>query len=206
MTETLQVSADDVRLASRLSCEAMEAAAHLDWSVAAGSLDWDCRTTAAHISDALAFYAGHLGTRATRWLKFDVVPHLDATNSHLARLIAAMGELLALIVEAAPPDARAYHHSGMWDRDTLAAFGCMEALVHTGDICLGLELPYDPPRDLCNRVVSRLFATAPEHEDAWSVLWWATGRGDLAGQQHLGSEWGAHWLRASEVGRQGIEP
>ncbi|MDQ3985899.1 MAG: hypothetical protein M3280_05315 [Actinomycetota bacterium] len=189
-------AADDVRLAARISRDALESAVDLDWSVAAGSLEWDCRTTAGHISDALGFYAAHLAVRSTQWLKFDVVPHVDASNGHLARLIPAMAEVLAQVIEAAPQDARGYHHSGMHDRDTMAAMGCLEALVHTGDIAAGLELSFEVPQELCQRVVGRLFPSAPRDPDRWSVLWWATGRGDLAGQPRLGADWGEYWLRA----------
>jgi len=128
-------------------------------------------------------------------LKFDVVPHKDATNRNLARLIEAMANALAYVVEALPSQARAYHHSGMWDRDTLAAFGCVEALVHTGDIAAGLQLEFAPPDEVCRRVVKRAFSGAPQHGDAWAVLWWATGRGDLEGHARLGADWLVYWVR-----------
>ncbi|MGH2746490.1 MAG: hypothetical protein ACRDKB_01015 [Actinomycetota bacterium] len=193
-----QIGPDEVRVAARASREFLEGASDGDWAVRAGPLQWDCRTTAAHIADALAFYAGHLGARASEWLKFDVVPHADASNRHLAHLIEAMGEVLAQVIEAAPADVRAYHHSGMWDKETFAAFGCVEALVHTGDIAAGLDVPYDPPQELCRRVITRLFAEAPEDGDPWSVLWWATGRGGLPGREQLGADWMAYWLKAAD--------
>lgn len=165
-----------------------------DWSVPAGPLQWDCRTTAAHIADALAFYAAHLGARAADWLKFDVVPHADASNRHVARLIEAMGNVLAYVAKATPADVRAYHHSGMWGREVFAAFGCLEALVHTGDIAAGLEAPYEPPDDLCRRVVTTLFAGAPQSQDPWLVMLWATGRGELRDAPPLGPDWLLYWV------------
>jgi hypothetical protein len=194
--------ADDVRVASRLARERLESAADRDWTVRAGDLEWDCKATAAHIADALGFYTAHLGARAKEWLKFDIVPHTDASNGQLARLIEAMGEVFAQVIEAAPPDARAYHHSGTWDRDTFAAMGCLEVLVHTGDIAKGLDLPYDPPRELCQRVVARLFRGAPEESDCWSVMLWATGRSELEGKPRLGANWSLYWARAADAGRR----
>ena len=187
--------ADDVRIASRLATELLDSAAERDWTVPAGDLEWDCRTTAGHIADALGFYAGHLGGRAKEWLKFDIVPHADASNGHLARLIGALGEVLAQITEVTPHDAVAYHHSGMRGRDTIAAMGCLEALVHTGDIAQGLDIEFDPPRDLCSRVIRELFSGAPKEPDSWRVLSWATGRGELEGEQRLGPEWPMYWAR-----------
>jgi hypothetical protein len=77
------ISPDHVRAAARLCRQTLEPVVNQDWTVRAGSLEWDCRQTTAHIADALGFYAAHLGSRATEWLKFDVVPHADATNLHL---------------------------------------------------------------------------------------------------------------------------
>jgi hypothetical protein len=195
----MRIGAEDVRTAGSFSCEFLESAGGMDWSVPAGLLDWDCRATAAHIADALGFYAAHLASRADQWLKFDVVPHVDASHGHLARLVAAMAELLARVVETTPEDVRAFHHSGMWDRGTLAAFGCLEAIVHTGDIAAGLTLHYDPPRDVCRRIAEHVFPGAPREADPWTVLWWATGRGELEGYPRHGPDWLSYWMRAASA-------
>lgn len=188
-----------MRVVGRFSREVLERASDRDWEVQAGSLDWDCRTTAGHIADALAFYAGHLAVHATEWLKFDVVPHPDASNRHLARLVEAMAELLAHVIEVTPEDARAFHHSGMWDKSRFAAMGCLETLVHTGDITVGLEIAFDPPRDVCQRIIDRLFGGESGDEDPWQLLWWGTGRGDLPGRERLGPGWETHWLKGRDA-------
>lgn len=188
-------SASDVREASEFCHSTLESLSEADWSARAGSLEWDCRATAAHISDALGFYAIHLGSRAGDWLKFDVVPHADASNCHLARLVGAMGEVLSQVVEVTPNEVRAYHHSGMWDRHTIAAFGCLEALVHTGDVAAGLTVPYEPPRYVCERVVAHLFRRVASTGDPWQIMWWATGRGDLDGERRLGADWMSYWMQ-----------
>ena len=103
--------------------------------------------------------------------------------------------MLAQVVKAATDDLRVYHHSGMWNRRTIAAFGCLEALVHTGDVASGLAVPYDPPPEVCARVVAHLFRGAPSG-DPWHILWWATGRGDLEGKRHLGSGWMSYWMQS----------
>lgn len=191
----MTVTAEDVRVAARLCRMTLEPLVEADWSARAGSLEWDCRQTVAHISDALGFYAVHLASRATGWLKFDVVPHGDATNLHLARLVDATGELLSQVVEAAPSEARAFHHSGMWDKHGFAAMGCLEALVHMGDVAAGLQVTFEPPDALCRRLVDHLFVGAPSDENSWAVLWWATGRGELPQRTRLGADWEAYWLK-----------
>ncbi len=192
-------TADDVRIVSRVCRQALEPHTDRDWSIPAGALEWTCRETVAHISDALAFYTAHLACRATAWLKFDVAPHSDASNLHLLRLIEAMGAALAHVIQATPEDARAFHHSGMWDSSGFAAMGCLEALVHTGDVAAGLGIVFDPPRDVCQRTLERLCPGAPRDHDPWQILWWASGRGELGERERLGAHWDAYWLKEAEL-------
>jgi hypothetical protein len=199
MTALNGPTAEDVLIVSRVCRRHLETYIDLDWSIPAGGLEWSCRETVAHISDALGFYTVHMACRATEWLKFDVVPHSDASNLHLVRLLEAMGMAFADVLQATPADARAYHHSGMWDRSGFAAMGCLETLVHTGDVAAGLGIAYDPPRDACRRTLDRLCTGAPRDEDPWQVLWWASGRGELPDRRRLGPKWEEYWLKEAEV-------
>lgn len=65
--------------------------------------------------------------------------------------------------------------------------GIVETLVHTHDVAAGLSLSWTPPRDLCDRVLARLFPDAPDDEDRWAVLLWSTGRADLPGRARVTS-------------------
>jgi hypothetical protein len=51
------------------------------------------------------------------------------------------------------------------------------------------EVPFawDPPADLCDRVLARLFRDVPADTDRWQVLLWATGRAELPGRPRLTS-------------------
>ena len=198
MTET--PGPDDVRAAARLCRETLSVATDADWSVPADQLEWDCGFTVVHIADALGFYAAHLAARAPAWLKFDVVPHDDATNVHRLRLVEAMGEVLAVVLEAAPDDAVGFHHSGMRAPDEVAAMGCLETVVHTSDVARGLGIDFDPPADLCLSIVQRLFVDAPADEP-WRVLLWATGRGSLPDRDDLGAGWLTHWWPSMATAR-----
>lgn len=71
--------------------------------------------------------------------------------------------------------------------------GIVETLVHTHDLAAGLGLSWQPPADLCHRVLVRLFPDAPTDTDRWSTLLWATGRTDLPGHPRL-TEW--RWYSA----------
>ena len=72
-----------------------------------------------------------------------------------------------------------------------AAMGCVEALVHGHDIAQGLGLDLNARRDVCGRVLARLFPNNPADLidlDPWTVLLWATGRLDLPGR-HRPENW-----------------
>lgn len=63
--------------------------------------------------------------------------------------------------------------------------GIVETLVHTHDLAQGLGFAWNPPADLCSRVLARLFPDAPESTDPWPALLWATGRDELPGRPRL---------------------
>ena len=99
--------------------------------------------------------------------------------------------ILADVARATPPDVRAFHTSGMADADGFLAMGCDEALVHGWDIAEGLDVDFEPPVELAERVLRRLFPWAPEDEHPWDALLWANGRiplDDLP-QSDPGWEW-----------------
>ncbi|MFI6638922.1 hypothetical protein [Streptomyces sp. NPDC050504] len=54
--------------------------------------------------------------------------------------------------------------------------GVVEALVHAYDITRGLDCAQEPPEDLSERALARLFPDVPVVGAPWSTLLWATGR------------------------------
>lgn len=79
----------------------------------------------------------------------------------------------------------------MADPEGFAAMGCVEALVHGADIALGLGLRFEPPADLCARVLGRMFPEVNRdlrEVDPWPALSWATGRIALPGHERR-TEW-----------------
>ena len=78
-----------------------------DWSVQAGDLAWDVRTTVAHVCDALGWYAAHLAMQSSRRLQFDFRPHPGVSNDQLLDVMTAAAAILAAVAKAAPPGARA---------------------------------------------------------------------------------------------------
>jgi hypothetical protein len=64
----------------------------------------------------------------------------------------------------------------------------VETLVHTHDIAQGLNRQWSPPRELCLRVLRKLFPHVTVRGDAWHNLLWATGRAALPDRPRL-TEW-----------------
>jgi len=158
-----------------------------DWQVPAGSLEWSCWKTAAHVAHDLLAYAGQVAARATaEYLPFDLVIAPEAAPRELLGVVSASGRLLSSAVAHAGAGPVAWHW-GMSDAAGFAAMGVAEALVHTYDITQGLAVAWLPPEPLSELVVARLLPDAPPGR-ATEVLLWATGRTDLEGHPRVG-EW-----------------
>ncbi|SDZ12419.1 hypothetical protein SAMN05216215_104761 [Saccharopolyspora shandongensis] len=87
-------------------------------------------------------------------------------------MLEASGALLVAMVRTTPPQVRACHVFGISDAEGFAAMGIVETLVHTHDLAQGLGLAWNPPADLCSRVLVRLFPNAPVFTDPWPTLLW----------------------------------
>ena len=80
----------------------------------------------------------------------------------------------------------------MADVEGFLAMGCVEILLHGYDTVAGTDAEFDPDHELCQRVLGRLFPWAPLDKPGWLTLLWATGRGELEGQDFLGESWAWH--------------
>ncbi len=194
------VTAADVEHAVRLAVTALRGAEAGDWSVQAGSLEWDCWETVEHLADDLFAYAVQLGPAQPpldthvpfEWTRKrpggpanSIFADRAAGPAGLLQVLEASGALLTAIVRTTPATVRAHHVFGAADPEGFAAMGVVETLVHTHDVTQGLGLPWTPPTDLCDRTLTRLFPDAPTDTAAWPTLLWATGRAELPGRPRL---------------------
>jgi hypothetical protein len=149
-----------------------------DWLVLAGSLEWSCWTTAAHVAHDLLAYAGQVAAQPKdAYLPFDLTVRPNCSPREVLQVVTACAGLLGSALAAVSPEARAWHW-GPCDPSGFAAMGVAEVLLHTHDIAQGLGIPWLPPATLCAAVLHRLFPDAPPGDPA-HVLLWCTGRGDL---------------------------
>jgi uncharacterized protein (TIGR03083 family) len=186
------VTADDLDAAISSVASTLRPATDRDWSSAAGTGDWDCWHTAEHIGDCLMSYAAQLIAQpAARYVRFVATVNKDATSAEALEFAVTGGGILSATVRAAVPSVRAYHPTGMADPAGFAGMGCVETLVHGEDIARSLGLAVDPPRDLCARVLGRMFPQAAADltgTDSWTALLWATNRTQLPGHPQQ-----THW-------------
>jgi Mycothiol maleylpyruvate isomerase N-terminal domain len=196
------VTAADVTLAVRFAVAALGGAPAEAWGHQAGSLEWDCWETVEHIADDLFAYATQLtpatpeggyvpiAMTSTRPGGAETAIHVDREQgaASLLQAVEACGALLVAMVTTTSPGARAWHPFGTSDPEGFAAMGVVETLVHGHDAAQGLGVPWEPPADLCARVLSRLFPGAPADAPPWAALLWAAGRAELPGRPRLG-EW-----------------
>ncbi|WP_175440095.1 CPCC family cysteine-rich protein [Micromonospora nigra] len=182
------MEAQDLERAVRMMGEVLEPLSAHDWSVAAGTLDWTCRETLAHIGHDLLAYAAQVAGRVQdAYLPLDLVIRDDAPVSDVLLAVEACGGLLVAALRAAGPDTRAWHF-GSCDVSGFAALGVAEVVLHTYDITRGLKVNWWPPAKFSTRILARLAPDATtqqrqktgKREHASHVLLRHTGRlGDV---------------------------
>jgi len=163
-----------------------------DWSTPAGDLAWSARATLEHLPDVLTWYAAQLATRARGDLPGPRHGDPSLTVGDLLTVTVTTATVLAEVVVAAKPSARAWHMLGSADPEGWAAMGCDELLIHADDIARGFGAAFQPPAELCERVLRRLFPWAPAGVDPWQGLRWANGRIAIDGHERLGEDWAWH--------------
>ncbi|MFI5912881.1 maleylpyruvate isomerase N-terminal domain-containing protein [Dactylosporangium sp. NPDC051541] len=173
------------------------------WDRPAGTLSWTCWETMEHTADDLFAYAGQIAAADSpqeAYLPFTWRSEREGGPSNtvfvvpsggtlgLLRSLEACGAMLAAVVDAAPPSRRGWHPYGLSDPEGFAAMGVVEVLVHAWDVADTVERPWNPPADLVQAVLDRLFVDLPAHDDPWRLLLWATGRAELPGHESR-SDW-----------------
>jgi hypothetical protein len=169
------IEPDDVVRAAAVVTAALAPAVGRDWSVRAGRLDWDVDFTITHML-APAKHALYLAARSTRFIAVGLDRWGDASQAERLDAVNGVAAAMANIAAQTPPDARAYHASGMTDAQGYVAMDCLDLLVHGHDVAAGLGLNFVPPDELCQAVVARLLPWLADAGPAWETMLRHTGR------------------------------
>ena len=151
------------------TCEDLEELTHLvveawsrgldhDWSARAGSLEWSCSQTADHTVDTVFAPAIFLASRnLDGYPEYGIdTPGPDAAPTLYVQALQTATRVLCAVVRATEPGARAV----IWRRPEVetrgpADFvprGGLELILHSHDVCAGLNVAFVPPDDLCDRL------------------------------------------------------
>jgi uncharacterized protein (TIGR03083 family) len=199
------LSGADVLSTAADCARALGPATDRSWDVPVPDLDWTVAETVAHMAEGCLWYAIDL---AAAGVDLEPVEHRVVSESAPQDLVATFrtyARVAAHVIDATPPETRGYHPWGAADPAGFAAMSCDELLVHTDDAARGLGLDFAPDREICERVLRRLFPWAPQDGDPWEVLRWANGRVALPDHPRL-EGWGWHcapleeWDGRSRIG------
>lgn len=168
----------DLLAATDYTVGALRPAADRDWTVLAGSLEWDCAFTVAHVAGALTKYTLYLAAATTRWSPLVTNAHAQASPDTLLDGVEIGAASLVFVASHVDDATRGYHAWGMSDRSASLARGAEEVLVHGWDVAQGLGLAFDPPAEVCAAVVARRYPWAGDAADPWATLLVASGRTD----------------------------
>ena len=189
----------DLPAAATLCRDTLLPWADRDWSVPAGDLTWSCRRTLDHIINVQLFLAANAAMRSTSRVPPPRNDDPDEDVPTLLETVVATATMQERICAGMGPDDRGFHPAGQADAEGMRAQCTAEILQHTFDIATGLGEAFEPPQDLCDRVVARLFPWAPdaaECPDRWLVLLWCVGRIALPDRPRLESDW---WIQAAPL-------
>jgi hypothetical protein len=171
---------DDLHRLSDLVAGVWTSAADRDWSVPAGTLEWSCTRTADHAVDCVYAPAFFLASRRTDGYPDagdDMTLGEDATPIRLVESLGIATRLLAAVVNDTDPNARAVIFQGpevlVAEPAAFVPRGALELILHAHDVCTGLQVPFEPPVDLCERLREH---TRPW--PLWNLLWNGLGRTD----------------------------
>jgi hypothetical protein len=185
----------DDSLAHLLEVVRPRAVEGVDWEAPADGLAWSCWETVEHLADTLFVYSLQFTPRPpepeTGRHGYLPVSELKMEREHgplmLLHLLAACGDLLSRAIRSAGPGRRMPHFTLLTDPDGFAAMGTVESLAHGWDLTggLGVRDAFNPPPEVCERALSRLFPEIPPALSAdhgpWPALLWAVGRTALPG-------------------------
>ena len=155
----------------------------------------------AHAAEAGLWYSIDLtaGGKDLQAVEHRVKP--DRPPAELIDTLETYATIAATVIGAAAPDARGFHPMGTADPSGFAGMTCDELLIHTDDAGRGLERRFDPPPELAEAVLRRLFPWVDVGSDPWAQLLWANGR--IALRRATTARWLAMALRpAGRVGRR----
>jgi hypothetical protein len=171
MTDAFTV--DDLDALAQCVADTWRGALDRDWTARAGVVEWSCSKTADHAVDTVLAPAFFLASRriddypAGGWS-----PGEDAPPEAFVEGVEMCARILGAVVSSAPDHVRALliRAYGTIGRPAdFAPRGALELIIHAHDVCTGLGVHLDPPREACEHL-RRHVQGWPFWGDYWSPL------------------------------------
>jgi hypothetical protein len=187
---------DDLQVLTAVVVDAWTRGADRDWTAPAGTLEWSCARTADHVVDCVLAPAFFLASRNN-----ETYPRLEATVGAAAgppdfvEGLRIASTVLVAVVSTTSPDVRAI----IWRRTSpelrgpadFVPRGGLELILHAHDVCSGLGVSFEPPRDICERLRQHVqdwpywaspgWSALTMTGDPWLDLLRSSGRSSVAG-------------------------
>lgn len=168
------------------------AAADLDWSAQAGTVEWTCLRTADHAVDCVWAPVFFLASRRRdRYpdIGADMALGEGADPAQLVESLETATRVLSAVIRDTPPEVR----SVIFRRPEIlvgappdfAPRAAIELVLHAHDVCLGLGVEFEPAAELCHRLREHtrpwpMWTSAwpglPQTADPWHDLLSGSGR------------------------------
>lgn len=168
---------DDVMELTDLVATTWSSAAERDWSVPAGTVEWSCTKTADHAVDCVYAPAFFLASRRTDGYP-DVGIDLTLGDGATPKLLVQSLQIACRILVAVVNDAEADVRAVIFRRPSVRTAppqdfvprGALELALHAHDVCTGLQVPFEPPAELCERLREHV-----RPWPMWTLAWNALG-------------------------------
>ena len=193
----MSVNGNHVRRTAEACVEFLSSHTDSDWRSPIPELDLSAIEIVAHAAECCLWYGIDL---AAGGQDLDPVEHrvkTDGDSSQVVETLRTYAEVAASVIDAMPESARGFHPMGTADPSGFGAIACDEILIHTDDAARGLGAPFNPPTDLVEPVLRRLFPWVTEPGDPWEQLRWANGRIALEERPRL-ERWVLHCAPLAE--------
>lgn len=166
-------SVQDLNDLARCVADAWRAGVDRDWHARAGTLDWTCAQTADHAVDTLIAPAFFLASRRTdTYPAAGWSPGVEASPGAFVEGVEIGARILSAVAADTPGDVRSILFRNYGTTGSPADFpprGALELILHAHDVCVGLGVDFDPPRDPCENL-RRHVRDWPFWGDSWPPL------------------------------------
>jgi len=147
-----------------------------DWRALIPDLEMSVIEVVAHTAVGCLWYAIDLSAQGADLKPVEHQVNTDGEAVEVLATLRAYADVVAAVVQTAPPTARGFHPMGTADASGFAAMACDEMLIHADDAARELGVTFGPAPDLVEPVLRRLFPWVNEVTDPWAQLRWANGR------------------------------